>query len=432
MTPRSFDAAVADWLREGPETGPRHGLERALAATRRVEQRPAWLFPRRLLPRPLAEVDLRVPAAVSRALVLVLLLLLLALAVALVGTHPRRPLPFVPAADRLIAFQEGPAIYTARLDGSERRRISGDVPYAISPMFSPDGTRVAFLAPSNAGETGGRLLVAAFDGSAPLFDAGPGLLVVPGEVPSVTWSPDSMHLAFAAKDGGVSRIYVTATSPGTVTPITDEAADADLPTWSPDGEKIVFRVTELDGVHRHIRTVQPDGSGPETINTMVAPDSSFSKPSVSPLNGKLAYAVNYGFGSETRALLDAAFGHITEMWTTGVGGYAEAGIPFSPDGTYVAFITASDGVIVAEDAIGQGVGNPEYVGQLRPLGDVLDCWVDWVPDGTALYGGSPDGCTGVVVVPLDDPTAGVRLPTATSGFASWQLLPADRAPDATE
>src|SRR4029079_10349029 len=135
MTPRTFDATVADWLREGPETGPRHGLDRALAATRRVEQRPAWVFPRRYLPRSLAELDLRIPAPVTAAAVLLLtLLLLLALVIALGGARSRVRLPFVPAADRPIAFQDGPAIFVAHRDGSERHKISGDVPYAISPL----------------------------------------------------------------------------------------------------------------------------------------------------------------------------------------------------------------------------------------------------------------------------------------------------------
>jgi WD40 repeat protein len=425
MTRRTFDTTVADWLREGPERGPRHALDRALAATRRVAQRPAWVFPGRYLPRPVAELDLRVPPAASAAFVLLItLLLLLALAIGLVGTRPRIRLPFVPPADRPIAFQEGPAIFTARLDGSERHKISGDLPYAISPMFSPDGTHVAFLAPSNAGETGGRLLVAAVDGSTPLVDASRGLLVVPGPVPSVTWSPDSTHLAFAARDGGVSRIYVTAATGAQAVAITDEAADSDLPTWSPNGTRIAFRVAEPDGAHRHIRLVQPDGSGLETLNDMVAPDSSFSKPRFAPENdGELAYAVNYGFGSQTRALLDWGFTHTAEMWTDGIGGYSDAGVPFSPDGKYLAFITANDGVIVADDAAGLGAGNPGYQGQLRRIGNVADCWIDWVPDGKSLYGGSPDGCAGVVVIPLDNPGNARRLPTATSGFASWQLLP---------
>ena len=114
------------------------------------------------------------------------------------------------------------------------------------------------------------------------------------------------------------------------------------------------------------------------------------------------------------------------MWTDGIGGFPDAGVPFSPDGKYLAFITATDGVMVADDQESipaEGLpGAGQYTGQLRRLGKVADCWIEWVPDGKSLYGGSPDGCAGVVVIPLDDPTAARTLPTATSGFASWQQL----------
>src|ERR1044071_1138880 len=169
MTQRTFDATVADWLREGPERGPEHGLDRALAAARRVDQRPACAFPGRYLPRPIAGLELRMPGAFTGAAVLLLtlllltLLLLLALAISLAGTRPRATYPWLPAAERLIAFQEGPAIFVARLDGSDRRRISGDIPFAHAPLFSPDGTQVAFLAPPGAKDTGGRLVVARVD-----------------------------------------------------------------------------------------------------------------------------------------------------------------------------------------------------------------------------------------------------------------------------
>ena len=420
MTDR-FEANVADWLREGPDQGPRHGLEHALAATHRVEQRPAWVFPGRYLPRPFAGIDVRMPAGATTALVVLLALLaLVGLALAVVGTGPRIRVPVLPAADRAIAFQEGATIVVAHLDGSDRHRISGDVPFAYGPLVSPDGKLVAFIAPRAATETGGRLIVAAIDGSAPLIDASLGWSVIPGQVPSVSWSPDSSQLAFAANDDGVSRIFLTRSIGAGVVPITDRTVQADLPAWSPDGTRLAFRVTEPDNVHRHIWIYHPDGASLESLNDMVAPDSSLAKPNFSPRNGELSYAVNYGFGSQTRALVDSGFTHTTELWTAGLGGYPDAAIPFSPDGTRLAFITATDGVVVADDPVQQGVGNPAYVGQLRRLGDVADCWIEWVPDGTALYGGSPDGCTGVVVVPLDDPGAVYRLPTATSGFASWQ------------
>ena len=46
----SMDRVLADWLREGAEEGPREGLERSLAATRRVAQRPGWTLPGRWIP----------------------------------------------------------------------------------------------------------------------------------------------------------------------------------------------------------------------------------------------------------------------------------------------------------------------------------------------------------------------------------------------
>ena len=50
-----FDAVMADWIREGPDRGPTEGLQRALAATRRVSQRPGWTFPQRWLPEAVAD-----------------------------------------------------------------------------------------------------------------------------------------------------------------------------------------------------------------------------------------------------------------------------------------------------------------------------------------------------------------------------------------
>src|SRR6478672_7429821 len=44
------DSALRAWLEIGPNRGRPEALERALAATRRVPQRPGWTFPERWLP----------------------------------------------------------------------------------------------------------------------------------------------------------------------------------------------------------------------------------------------------------------------------------------------------------------------------------------------------------------------------------------------
>ena len=63
----SIDRVLADWLDEGPEHGPREGLERALAATRRVGQRPGWTLPERWLPMQLTMTRTRRSVRSSRS-----------------------------------------------------------------------------------------------------------------------------------------------------------------------------------------------------------------------------------------------------------------------------------------------------------------------------------------------------------------------------
>jgi hypothetical protein len=77
-------------------------------------------------------------------------------------------------------------------------------------------------------------------------------------------------------------------------------------------------------------------------------------------------------------------------------------------------VTESDGVVLV-DPDGR---NP------RRLGKLADCWVDWSPDGTALYGGGPDRCGGVVVITLSvsgSPGANL-LPGPMGGVSSWQRV----------
>ena len=92
------DRLLAEWLAEGPDLGPRHGLERALAETRRTPQRPGWTFVQRWIPMELAMRRAFVP----RPLILILVAALIALALAGVilsaGSPHRLPPAFGPAA----------------------------------------------------------------------------------------------------------------------------------------------------------------------------------------------------------------------------------------------------------------------------------------------------------------------------------------------
>ena len=431
-----LDSIIVDWLREGPGPGPELGLERALAATRPVRPRPAWAFPRRWLPSPMADVQIWVSRRVQVAIVAALTIAaILALATAFGGPRPR-PDPLGEQGNA-IAYQEGPAIYAAWPDGSHRIQLSADVPFARLPVFSPDGQRLAFVAPPSADALSGRLMVVPVDGSGPANDVSQGIDVVASDVPQISWSPDGTQIAFSGLADGVATIFV-ATSDGSAGPraISDNTANRDLPTWSPDGGVIGFREKDPDGIHTRLRYTRPDGTEGLAINVVIAEDAFLSKlrwqtaipgdvGAGEPTSTRpMSYWWNVGFGTDTSAYIDLRSGNNLQPWTGTPGGLDDFGIPWAPDGDQVVVLTQSEGVLVADDTgrLASDINRWDnvYLGQVRSLGPVAACWVDWAPDGTSLYGGSPDGCEGVVVIPLSNPDAAIRVPGSTAGVASWQ------------
>jgi hypothetical protein len=431
MSDTQFDPAIGAWLQEGPERGPQHGLERALAATRRVSQRPGWVFPRRWLPGPLADWQPRVPAVVMVGLLLVLMLLVVfALGIALGGLPRHINSPFGAAGDRLVAYQEGDAVYVSRIDSRDERRISADVPYARSPLFSPDGKLVAFVAPQAPGELGGRLMVVPVDGPLRAVAVSGDVDVLATNVSSLSWAPDSTHIAFAGTAGGKSRIYVAAADGSKSNAITDDLADRDLPTWSPvsegwhtelppPGDWIFFREKDPDGIRTRLREVRADGSEFAEVMLVVAPDAYLSRARLETVHGRLSYWWSPGFGAEESARIDKGFTHGGDAWTTGAGGFIDNGAPWSPDAAQLVLLTGTDGVVLAENHTSLV---DTFDGHLRRLGDVADCWVDWIPDGSGIYGGSPGDCSQTVLIPLSQPNSPWYLPGSASGTASWQPL----------
>jgi dipeptidyl aminopeptidase/acylaminoacyl peptidase len=426
MSEDRFDARLTDWLSEGPQQGSVQGLERALAATRRVSQRPAWTFPRSWLPAGLTGFSVGARRLTLVGLLLVLLLLgLVAIASLLVGSPSRVPPPLGYSATQPLAYEAADGIYAALPDGSRMLKLSGSVGAARSPAFSPDGASVAFLAPSPDGGRGGRLYVVPADASSEPIEVSGDLAVALDSVAPISWSTDGDRIAFAADDQGVSRIFVVDANGERLVPITDPSADADLPSWSPDGLRIAFRVTDPDGLRTSLRTALSDGTDVEDVALVIAADGFLSRLAWSSADPWYAYSFSPGFGSQTSAVIDMHFEHTAQPWTDGIGGDPEYGIRWSPDGQHLAIMTAADGVIVADSGESAIAAYPDesgnqYAGERRRLGPVADCWIDWSPDGTALYGGSPDGCRSVVVIPLADPSATFELPRSTGGVASWR------------
>jgi eukaryotic-like serine/threonine-protein kinase len=123
-------------------------------------------------------------------------------------------------------------LWRSRADGSERLQLTSPSAGAYSPLWSPDGKRIAFL--SQTGDQPPRLLLVSVDG-------GPPAPVPVGELPvlSLSWSPDGQRLLVGADPGGhrADRPITIALLDLATKQQRSIAGSEGLssPLWSPDG-----------------------------------------------------------------------------------------------------------------------------------------------------------------------------------------------------
>ena len=107
--------------------------------------------------------------------------------------------PVGPAGNGSIVTGVGTEVYwLANADGSDPHRLDIGLGQSISPVFSPDGTKLAFMTRVGA-MTPYSLFVANADGTGARSVTGD-MKVVTSELAGITWSPDGRTLIFASSD----------------------------------------------------------------------------------------------------------------------------------------------------------------------------------------------------------------------------------------
>lgn len=148
-------------------------------------------------------------------------------------------------------------IARTRLDGSNYRRLTDHDGLDANPVWSPDGTRIAFLSCRKPGEGQAHkcfdIYTMGANGSDVRRITPPTLRVVAN--PPV-WSPNGRHLAFLAFEEGGPVLHTIAADGGDLRRI---AKSSLLPAWSPDGTRIAFAV-ERENERWSVYTARPDGS----------------------------------------------------------------------------------------------------------------------------------------------------------------------------
>jgi Tol biopolymer transport system component len=375
----SMDRVFADWLREGPETGPGAGLAGALDATRRTDQRPGWTFPERWLPMQLTMT--RTPSLRPLLTIIVLAMLIATLvATALFAASQRRqPLPpFGPARNGAVVYtQDGDLFIADELGGTPRSLTAG--PDADSnPVFSPQGDRIAFV---RSGPDLVRIMTVSPDGSdvrelardilATRLDWSPdgSALIASGwghgegileqvlvirsdgsgsrtvDVPSgwaneARWRPDGRHIAIEGEDHGnpgkVLRLYLTDADGTNLRELI--GLNAGNPEWSPDGKHLAFMSAEDQGGDLGISIADISEDGALTALRRLRPDPESSHemwPKWSPDGTQLAFLLTKG-SREQIGVVHADGSGFRVVWPDVPDIPNTEGYFWSPDGRWLA------------------------------------------------------------------------------------------------
>jgi TolB protein len=115
-------------------------------------------------------------------------------------------------------------------DGREIANLTKHWADDVSPVWSPDGARIAFVSARSGGP---QIFVMGSDGSGVRR-----LTMAGGYNTTPEWGPNGL-IVFAGMDGGHSDVF-TVDDAGTIVRVTQDQGSNKDPSWSPDGRYITF------------------------------------------------------------------------------------------------------------------------------------------------------------------------------------------------
>ena len=222
-------------------------------------------------------------------------------------------------------------LFVADADGFNPQAVVGSPEPLLSPNWSPDGQRLAYV----SFEQGNSAIwvQSVSTGQREQVSAGKGINGAPA------FSPDGRYMAMALSASGNPEIYIRDLTTGQKRQLTQHWAIDTEPAWSPDSQWVYF--TSDRGGKPQIYRVAASGGKPSRV-TLEGDYNARS--SISPDGTRIAVA--HGRGNEYRiAVLDTETGRM-RILTPGV---LDESPSFAPNGSMILYATreGSRGVLSA-------------------------------------------------------------------------------------
>ncbi len=195
------------------------------------------------------------------------------------------------------------------------------------PDWSPDGSRITF-----ASTRDGNWEIYVMDVDEAMRDpsgvGGLRLTDQEGDDLSPVWSPDGTLIAFSSDRGGDSDIYVMRADGTGLRQLTDNAGIESKPTWSPDGTKIAF--DSGSGYGRDIYVMDSDGTN---MRLLVSAQGGW--PAWSPDGTRIAYFDRIDSGPEI-CVVNVDGTHRTRPTQDNTPAWEPS---WSPDGEWLLYVS---------------------------------------------------------------------------------------------
>ena len=281
---------------------------------------------------------------------------------------------FVHGANGRIAFATNRAgndeIFTINGNGQFPVNLTNDAGSDQDPVWSPDGTKLAF-ASARPGGFDYEIYVMNADGTAVTQ-----LTSNTAHDREPAWSPNGEYLTFRSDRDGDAEVFKMTAAGGSQTQLTANTVADTQPDWSPDGAEIAYR---RDG---NVWKMESDGQGQTQLTTATGDDA---QPAWSPNGAQIAFS-SARDGDNEIFTMTATGGSQTQRTSNSASDIEPA---WSPNGTQIAFRSDRDGN--AELYTMTSTGGSQTRRTTDAQFDVLPTWQgDKAPPQTS-FGSSPSG-----------------------------------------